>query len=73
MFHDRKYEAELNATAEAAGEQAAADFGGDLGDAGELDLGDEGELDLEDLGTEDEASESPAEEEAGPLLASPAT
>lgn len=72
MFHDRKYEAELNATAEAAGEQAAADFGGDLGDAGELDLGDEGGLDLEDLGTEDEAPESPAEEEAGPLLAAPA-
>ena len=26
MFHDRKYEAELNAAAEAAGEAAAGDF-----------------------------------------------
>jgi len=68
MYHDRKYEAELNATAEVAGEQAAADFGGNLGSADELDLGGEGPLDLEDLGAETEADE----EIEGSLLAAPA-
>jgi hypothetical protein len=81
MFHDRKYEAELNAAAEAAGEAAAGEFGGDTeggldlgGDEGGLDLeapdegGDEGGLDL-DLG--DEAPEETPDEEE-PLLAAPA-
>ena len=81
MFHDRKYEAELNAAAEAAGEAAAGEFGGDTeggldlgGDEGGLDLeapdegGDEGGLDL-DLGDET-PEETPDEEE--PLLAAPA-
>ena len=77
MFHDRKYEAELNAAAESAGEAAAASFGGEA--EGGLDLGDEeggldidapdeggGDLDL-DLGGGDE--EVPEDE---PLLAAPA-
>ncbi len=80
MFHDRKYEAELNAAAEAAGEAAAGEFGGDTdggldlgGDEGGLDLDapdsdDEGGLDL-DLG--DEGSEDIPDEEE-PLLAAPA-
>ena len=81
MFHDRKYEAELNAAAEAAGEAAAGEFGGDTeggldlgGDEGGLDLdapdegGDEGGLDL-DLG-DDTPEDTPDEEE--PLLAAPA-
>ena len=75
MFHDRKYEAELNAAAEAAGEQAASEFGGSIGD--ELDLSDEGgelgvsppedeEVDIDiDTGTEEG-------EEEDPLLAAPA-
>ena len=81
MFHDRKYEAELNAAAEAAGESAAGELGGD-GDSG-LDLGgDEGGLDISppdegdneggldlDLG-DDPATDTPDEEE--PLLAAPA-
>lgn len=81
MFHDRKYEAELNAAAEAAGEAAAGEFGGDTeggldlgGDEGGLDLDapdegdDEGGLDL-DLG-DDTPEDTPDEEE--PLLAAPA-
>ena len=79
MFHDRKYEAELNAAAEAAGEAAAGDFGGEAdsgldidapdtgGDEG-LDIGDEGGLDV-DTDTPDTPEEPPDEE---PLLASPA-
>ena len=79
MFHDRKFEAELNAAAEAAGEEAAGgglgDLEGDLGggeDLGDLgggeDLGDLGGDDLggDDLGGED----APADD--GPLLAAPA-
>jgi len=84
MFHDRKYEAELNAAAEAAGEAAAGQFGGeadsglDLGgddptsdEGGDLDLGDddEGGLDL-DLGGDTDLEDAPAEDE--PLLAAPA-
>ena len=78
MFHDRKYEAQLNAAAEAAGEQAAGEFGGDA--EGGLDLGgeDEGGLDLggdEGGGLDIEApEEEPAAEEPEadePLLAAP--
>ena len=75
MFHDRKYEAELAAAAEEAGEEAAASgmggLGGDLGGDLEGDLGGdlEGDLggDLEgDLGGDLEGGEDP-----GPLLAAP--
>jgi len=75
MFHDRKYEAELNAAAEAAGEEAAGgmgDLGGDLGDdLGDLgDLGDDLGGDLgDDLGGDLGGDEAPEE---GPLLAAPA-
>jgi len=76
MFHDRKYEAELNAAAEIAGEQAAGEFGGtadgglDLdGEGGSLDLppsDEEGGLDLDmDLDSDKEPDEKP-------LLAAPA-
>ena len=77
MFHDRRFEAELNAAGEMAGEQAAAGFGGSTedsfgmedDDAG-IDLGpgepDDTELDT-DTGTED-AAEVEADE---PLLAAP--
>ena len=77
MFHDRKYEAELNAAAESAGEAAAGgmggmgDLGGDLGLPGG-DLGGEmgGEDPLEDpLGGDSDAG---GEAEEGPLLAAPA-
>jgi hypothetical protein len=75
MFHDRKYEAQLNAAAEAAGEQAAGEFGGAA--EGGLDLGGEDEGGL-DLGGEDEggldidAPEEEAPPEADePLLAAP--
>ena len=77
MFHDRKYEAELNAAGEVAGEQAAGEFGGSFGDEGGLDLGgDEGGLDLGgddggfDLG--DDAGDEDLPEEGEPLLAAPA-
>jgi hypothetical protein len=72
MFHDRKYEAELNAAAEAAGEIAAGSFGGDaeggLDLAGDLDM-DEPDTDSDtgldlDIGDEEESEE--------PLLAAPA-
>ena len=77
MFHDRKYEAELNAAAEAAGEAAAGDFAGDA--EGGLDIDapdDEGGLDL-DLGDEDTdldigEPEEEAPEAEEPLLAAPA-
>ena len=72
MFHDRKYEAELNAAAEVAGEQAAGEFGGAVEDEG-IDL-DTGELDV-DLDTGGEEGEAeidvdvPPDDE--PLLAAP--
>ncbi len=79
MFHDRKYEAELNAAAEAAGEAAAGDFGGeadsgldidapDTGGGAGLDIGDDEGLDI-DTDAPDTPEEPPDEE---PLLASPA-
>jgi len=74
MFHDRKYEAELNAAAEAAGEEAAGGMGDLGGDLGEEDFGDLGGEDLggEDFGDlgGDLGGEEAAEE--GPLLAAPA-
>ena len=76
MYSDRKYEAELNAAAEAAGEAAAGQFGGEADggldidapdDEGGIDFGEETEEDIEiDTGAEDE----PEAEE--PLLAAPA-
>jgi len=75
MFHDRKYEAELNAAAEAAGEQAAASFGGDTDEGLDLeDIGDDSGLDLdlsdegEDIDLEGGTESIPDDE---PLLASP--
>ena len=65
MFHDRKYEAELNAAAEAAGEEAAGGMGDLGGDLGGDDLG--GDLGGDaggDLGGDEGADE-------GPLLAAP--
>ena len=78
MFHDRKYEAELNAAAEAAGEQAVSEFGGTAEEGLDIESPDEDEGGLElgseeglDLDTETpETPEEPDEEE--PLLASPA-
>ena len=75
MFHDRKYEAQLNAAAEIAGEMAASEFAGSAPDGidlegdddeGGLDLGgdDEGGLDLE-------PPEEDTPEADEPLLASP--
>jgi len=74
MFHDRRYEAELNAAAESAGEAAAGALGdlggGDLGDLGGGDLGDlGGGEDLGDLGGGEDFG---GEEEEGALLAAPA-
>ena len=72
MFHDRKFEAELNAAGENAAEEASGgmgDLGGDLGEEGfgGDDLGDlGGEDDLGDLGDDDEP------EDEGALLAAPA-
>ena len=76
IFHDRKYEAELNAAAESAGEEAAGaglgDLGGDLGGEDLDDLGgDLGGEDLDDLGGEDLGGDEAAADE-GPLLATPA-
>lgn len=77
MYSDRKYEAELNAAAEAAGEQAAGNFGGDA-ESGldvdapdtdiedDLDIGGDDDVDV-DIDMEDDA---PADDE--PLLAAPA-
>jgi hypothetical protein len=76
MFHDRTFEAELGAVAEAA----TADFNAALG-AGDVDelaapeLGGEEELEAggeEGPTAEPEAEEPAAEEEEGPLLAAPA-
>ena len=69
MFHDRKYEAELVASAEAAGEAASSEFGGDISsddfdDDMDLGLGDTDE-DL-DFGSDEEASSDE------PLLDAPA-
>jgi len=71
MFHDRKYEAELNAAAEAVAAEAA---GGSLGeeDVGSGDFPDEDFGDLEDLDTEEEIEDTDTEAEYDPLLASPA-
>ena len=77
MYSDRKYEAELNAAAEAAGEAAAGAFGGEA--EGGLDIDapdDEGGIDLpapDEVEAEidiDEPEEEPDAEE--PLLAAPA-
>ena len=77
MFHDRKYEAELNAAAEIAVEAAAASFSGEA--EGGLDIGDEeGGLDIDapDEGGEDLDLDLGADDEEGPedepLLAAPA-
>ena len=78
MYSDRKYEAELNAAAEAAGEAAAGAFGGEAEEGLDIEAPDEdidtdldiggGEEDVDvDIDTEDEA---PADDE--PLLAAPA-
>jgi len=74
MFHDRRFEAELNAAAEAVAAEAAGaggddDFGGLDADAGD---------DFEDLGAEleDDLEEPAADEggdEGGGLLATPAS
>lgn len=78
MFHDRRYEAELNAAAEAAGEAAAGQFGGDADDGLDVDApDDEGGIDFDAGGDEDEApdidieapDDAPADDE--PLLAAP--
>lgn len=76
MFHDRKYEAELNAAAESAGEAAAGGTGG-LGDlGGGEDLGDLGDLggggDLGDLGGGEDTGDLGGDEEEGALLSAPA-
>jgi hypothetical protein len=76
MFHDRKFEAGLNAAAELAAEEAAGAGMGDLeGDMGgdDLDLGDD--LGGDDLGGDDldldmDAGTDPAPD--GPLLDAPA-
>ena len=77
MFHDRKFEAELGAVAEAATAEFNAAIGaGDEEDLGAAELG--GEEELEIGGEEEEVPELPTEEpaaeeaEEGPLLAAPA-
>lgn len=72
MFHDRKFEALLEAEAEAGLEEAGgAALGGDLGGEEGLgaDLGGEEELDLEEPG--DELGAEVPEEDEGVLLATP--
>ena len=79
MFHDRKYEAELNAAAEAAGEEAAGNFGGEAEDGIDLDAPDDGGSDIDlgggedeggiDLGGGGESDEDVTDDE--PLLAAP--
>ena len=77
MYSDRKYEAELNAAAEAAGEAAAGQFGGEADDG--LDVEPPGEEDDFDIGTGadddvdvdiDVEDDAPPDDE--PLLAAPA-
>lgn len=78
MYSDRKYEAELNAAAEAAGEQAAGQFGGDAEGGLDIEPPDTGEdLDIggdtgdagADIDIDIEEPETDADE---PLLAAPA-
>ena len=73
MFHDRKFESELNAAAEAAGEQAAGEFGSSSAladDSGDYEGGDfESETDISDSDLE---SDMEAETDEGPLLDTPA-
>jgi hypothetical protein len=77
MFHDRKFESELNATAEAAAEEAATALGMTSGDEfSELEAGGEDNFEA----TSDEAPETdvtddsaaPEEADEGPLLDVPA-
>jgi len=77
MFHDRKFEAELNAAAEAAGEEASGGGMGDLeGDLGGDDLGGDdlggGDLGGDDLGGDDLGGDDDSGGDEGPLLAAPA-
>ena len=74
MFHDRKYEAELNAAAEVAGEQAASEFGGNI-ESDLTDLADDEGIDLSP--TEDEDLDLDVDTDTDtdtedPLLAAPA-
>ena len=76
MFSDRKYESELNAAAEAAGEAAAGKFGGDIGEDdmeledGAPDLDMDMEADIEETDTDtDTGTEEPEADE--PLLSAP--
>jgi hypothetical protein len=71
MFHDRKYEAELNAVAEEVAAEAA---GGALGseDVGAEGFDDEGFDELEDMASEEEIGDVEAETDPEPLLATPA-
>ena len=77
MYSDRKYEAELNAAAEAAGEAAAGEFGGEAESGLDIDAPDE-DLDTDlDVGGDDDVDvdidledDAPADDE--PLLAAPA-
>jgi hypothetical protein len=82
LFYDKKFDANLAATAEAEQEMAAGALGGgglggedDLGDLGGEDLGDLGDEGLGDLGGEDLGGEDLGGEEAGGeedvLLAAP--
>ena len=78
MYSDRKYEAELNAAAEAAGEQAAGQFGGDAEGGLEIEPPDTGE-DLDIGGAAEDAAadvdiniDEPEPEADEPLLAAPA-
>jgi len=77
MFHDRTFEAELGAVAEAATADFNAALGvGDVDDLATAELGGEEELAIggeEEVAPETPAAEPPAEEtEEGPLLAAPA-
>ena len=84
MFHDRRFESELNATAEAAANDTATALGGGEGGLDDLDVGGRDDLDLDaadaaglDLGdtgtTPDAATPEPAAGgEEGPLLDAPA-
>jgi len=71
MFHDRRFEAELNAAAEAVAAEAA---GGALGseDVGGEGFDDEGFDELEDMASEEEIGDVEAETDPEPLLATPA-
>ena len=76
MFYDRKYDSQLNAAAEAAGEAEAAlggagALGGDELGGEEFDLGGEEGGDEFDLGGEGGGEDVGAEEDEGVLLAEP--